>query len=170
MTEEIWKSIDGYDGKYAVSNFGNVKSFARYKDGKIMKPLNNGQGYLQVDLYNNGVRKCRVHRLVLQAFLPIEEIKEVNHKNHITTDNRLENLEWCSCSENIRFKKKREGLSSQYLGVSWHKRDNKWLASCHTDKNIFLGYFDDEHDAGRAYNDFVIKHDLQHFTKLNEIN
>lgn len=164
--EEIWKPITGYGGKYEVSNLGNVKSFVIYKNGRIIKPSNT-DGYLRVMLYDNGRKTFTVHRLVLQTFLPIEENKEVNHKNHITTDNRLENLEWCSSSENKRFRKKREGLSSQYMGVCWNK--NKWQSSCRVDdKQIYIGLFDDEQDAGKAYNDFVIKHELQQFVILNK--
>jgi hypothetical protein len=163
--EEIWRPI--YEGKYEVSNLGNVKSFARYKDGKLMKPSIRKDGYLEVHLSNNGSKLCLVHRLVLQAFLPIDD-KEVNHKNHDKSDNRLENLEWCSSSENSRFRKKWEGCSSQYKGVCWHK--NKWISRCRIDGNLFhIGCFDDEQDAGKAYNDFVIKHNLQQFTILNSI-
>ena len=168
---ESWLPIVGYDGKYEVSDFGRVKSFARYKDGRIMKLTIDKDGYITVNLCNNGVKILKVHRLVLQTFLPIEEIKEVNHKNHIKSDNRLENLEWCNHSENQRFRKKRQALSSRYLGVSWFKRDKKWRAACRFDgKSIHLGTFDTEEEGAKAYNDFVIKHDLQHFTKLNEIS
>jgi hypothetical protein len=164
VVEERWLPIVGYEGLYEVSDLGRVKSFARYKDGKILKPTIYG-GYLRVELKD---KTNKIHRLVLQAFLPIDEFKQVNHMNHIKTDNRLCNLEWCSPSENLRFRKKREGLSSQYIGVCWFKRDKKWRASCCIDsKVIHIGYFDDEHDAGRAYNEFIIKHNLQHFTMLN---
>jgi hypothetical protein len=164
VLEERWLPIVGYDGKYEVSDLGRVKSFARYKDGRILKHKID-KGYLRVELKG---KIYSIHRLVLQAFLPIDEIKQVNHMNHIKTDNRLCNLEWCSPSENLRFRKKREGLSSQYIGVCWFKRDKKWQASCKIDgKLIYIGIFDDEHDAARAYNDFIIKHDLQHFTILN---
>jgi len=168
---ESWLPIVGYDGKYEVSDLGRVKSFARYKDGKIIKPKFDKDGYMIVNLCNNGVKNWKVHRLVLLTFLPIDEIKQVNHMNHITTDNRLCNLEWCSSSENNRFQRKREGCSSQYVGVTWFKNTKKWVAKCRFDgKNIYIGTFDDEKDAGKAYNDFVIKYDLQHFAKLNEIS
>lgn len=164
MTEE-WRPIDGYDGKYAVSDLGRVKSFVKYKEGKIMKSYNNGTGYLYTTLYK---KNCLIHRIVLQAFLPIDEIKEVNHKNHITTDNRLENLEWCSSSENKRFRKKQKIFTSKYIGVSWDKSRNKWRSTCNFDnKLIYLGRFDVEEDAGKAYNNFIIKKNLQHFTILN---
>ena len=163
---ESWLPIVGYEGKYEVSDFGNVKNV---KTGRILKLL-NAKGYLHVNLFNNGRKQHSVHRLALLTFLPIDEIKEVNHKNHIKSDNRLENLEWCSRSENTRFRKKWEGTSSQYVGVSWNKNEKKWTAKCRFDgKNIHIGYFDDEHDAGKAYNDFVIKHDLQQFVILNNI-
>jgi len=167
---ETWLPIVEYDGKYEVSDLGRVKSFARYKDGKIIKPLFNKFGYLHVVLSNNEKKQHSIHRLVLQTFLPIDEIKEVNHKNHIKSDNRLCNLEWCFPSENVRFRKKREGLSSQYIGVSWHKSINKWRANCNINKKQnYIGYFDDEKDAGKAYNDFVILHNLQQFVILNDI-
>ena len=77
-------------------------------------------------------------------------------------------MEWCSSSENMRFQTKREGLSSQYRGVCWNKNVNKWQTSCRFNgKKKHLGLFDDERDAGRAYNEFIIKHNLQHFTILN---
>jgi hypothetical protein len=159
--EEIWRPIVSYEGKYEVSNLGNVKNA---KTDRILKFSPNTFGYFMVSL---NCYPCYVHRLVLQTFLPIDENKEVNHKNHIASDNRLENLEWCSSSENTRFQKKRKGLTSQYKGVSWHI--NKWRVQCKIDdKRINIGRFDDEKDAGKAYNDFVIKHDLQHFTILNK--
>jgi hypothetical protein len=166
VVEERWLPIDE---NYHVSDLGRVKSFVKYKDGRIMKPKIKKNGYCELSLSSNGVKKSyTVHRLILQAFLPINEIKQVNHKNHIKTDNRLENLEWCNCSENLRFRKKREGCSSQYIGVCWDKQNKKWVASCCINKKrIHIGYFDDERDAARAYNEFVIKHDLQHFTILN---
>jgi len=164
---ESWLPIVGYEGKYEVSDFGNVRNV---KSGRILKSSPNNNGYLLVDLYNNGRKTFLVHRLVLQTFLPIDDFKDVNHKNHIKTDNCFENLEWCSSSENQRFKKKRESCSSQYIGVCWYNRLNKWRVQCtFNSKNIHIGYFDDEYDAGKAYNDFVIKHNLQQFVILNKI-
>jgi len=164
---ETWLPLVNYDGKYEVSDLGNVRNV---KTGRILKHSSNKDGYLQIGLYNNGQKHFLVHRLVLQTFLPIDENKEVNHKNHIKSDNRFENLEWCSRSQNVRFCKKRQGLTSQYMGVCWYKKSNKWRAKCQINNiNIWIGLFDDEKDAGKAYNDFVILHNLQQFVILNDI-
>lgn len=97
-----WKTIEGYPD-YEVSNTGQVRN---KKSGKTLKPPKNTSGYLQVFLYNNGRRKKKcVHRLVAEAFIDNpnpEEFDQVNHKNSCRTDNRVENLEWCSNAYNQR--------------------------------------------------------------------
>ena len=117
MKGEIWKDIEGYEGLYQVSNMGNVKSLERtvwcglnggcYKTvpEKIMKGVGDGHGYLQVGLYRDGKRKkCRINRLVAQAFLPNpDNLPEVNHKDEDKTNNCAENLEYCSRSYNMTY-------------------------------------------------------------------
>ena len=101
--EEIWKDIQGYPN-YQVSNLGNVKSFHKGKE-KILKPDKNEGGYLYVNLYKEGKQKrFRVHRLVATAFLDNpNNYPEVNHKNEIKTDNRVDNLEWCTPKYNANY-------------------------------------------------------------------
>jgi hypothetical protein len=109
---EIWKDINGYEGYYQVSNIGRVKSLARvieYRKGIygnkkeiILKTFKDGKGYLKYKLCKNGKEKSVIsHRLVAIAFLHnLNQKPEVNHINGIKDDNRLENLEWCTSSEN----------------------------------------------------------------------
>ena len=101
--EEIWKDIVGYEGLYVVSNLGRVKSI-RYKNSRILKPHLNERGYLVVGLSKNGKAKIyKVHRLVMISFVGYLEGKDqVNHIDGNKTNNRLDNLEWCTQSENLR--------------------------------------------------------------------
>lgn len=119
MTEEHWKPIKGYEGLYEVSDKGRVRSIDRYIPyqknpskkahikGKMKKPFVAHDGYLRVALSKNGKsKKFFVHRLVLEAFGPNpdpEHLTQINHKNEITNDNRVENLEWCTQTYNNNY-------------------------------------------------------------------
>lgn len=99
---EIWKDIKDYEGLYQVSNLGRVMSL-KYNHGDNKCILNGGKsrGYLTVLLYKGDRRKYLVHRLVAEAFLPNPDgLPCVNHKNEDKTDNRVENLEWCTYQYN----------------------------------------------------------------------
>ena len=109
MREEIWRDIKGYEGKYMVSNLGRVKSLNYNKTGKekIMKGVPDGYGYFQLSLCKEGkVKNCRINRLVAQAFIPNpDNLPEVNHKDKIRTNNRVDNLEWCTTQYNVEYSK-----------------------------------------------------------------
>lgn len=102
---ENWKEIKGTRGKYYVSDLGNVKRMAGKqfkKTGQNLKLKEINSGYLIAKMYVNRQHTQRtVHRLVAEAFLGVQEGKDVNHKNGNKKDNRLVNLEWCSRKENM---------------------------------------------------------------------
>lgn len=105
MVEE-WKAVVGFEGLYEVSSFGRIKSLKRRGNWKehIMKTCVHKNGYERVELNKDGKPYyCLVHRLVATSFIPNPENKpEVNHKNGDKTDNKVDNLEWATKSENIK--------------------------------------------------------------------
>ncbi len=94
---EIWKPVKDYEGKYSVSNLGNVRND---ESGLILK-ASFIDGYARVTLYPK--KTCRVHILVAEAFIPNpdpENKDRVNHKDGNTFNNIVSNLEWATSSEN----------------------------------------------------------------------
>lgn len=118
-SNEIWKDIKGYEGKYQISSLGRVKSIVNKKH-RILKSFPCKKGYHRLGLAD-GKRGFKtsyaVHRLVAEAFIHNPENKsEVNHKDSIRHNNVLENLEWVTHSENQQHAYK--------FGNRCHKSDN----------------------------------------------
>ena len=100
MVEEIWKDIEGYEGKYQVSNMGRVKNIRR---NYILTPSRTSWGYLQVTL-DNTTKHHRVHTLVANAFIPNpDNYTEINHKDENKQNNFADNLEWCTRRYNLNY-------------------------------------------------------------------
>ena len=105
LANEKWRDIEGYDGMYQVRDLGRVRS--RYSgEWRVLKPRNNGTGYLLVSLYMNGKEKqSYIHRLVASAFITNNDDakNQINHRNEIKSDNRVSNLEYCTAQYNMTY-------------------------------------------------------------------
>lgn len=162
MTKEIWKDVPNYEGYYQVSNLGRVRSLDRITKttkrqmalkGRILKHCKNHQGYHHVSLMINGRLKTRqVHQLVAIAFMnhkPCGHKIVVDHIDNDINNNRLNNLQLLTNRQNIT---KEPRGKSKYVGVSWHKGNNKWRTQIIIDGHMkHLGYFNSESDASIAY-------------------
>jgi len=112
---ERWKDIKGYEGRYVVSDMGRIKRLARTTaNGKKLKErmispfMNNGKNGrkdLRVSLQKDGIkRNFLVSRLVAEAFIPNpSNLSTVNHKDEDLFNNSVDNLEWLSVGDNIRY-------------------------------------------------------------------
>ena len=113
--DEIWKSITETDGRYEVSNLGNVRSVDRYArvcggsqrlvKGRNITPMKCSNGYLELQASMGTKRKCLlIHRLVAQYFIPNpNNYPEVNHKDENPQNNHADNLEWCTSKYNCNY-------------------------------------------------------------------
>ena len=142
LPRRVWRDIKGYEGKYQVSNIGEVRSL-NYRGGGYIKKLRqwtNKDGYKYVRLYKNGKHNIyKVHRLVAQTFIPNpNNLPQVNHINEVKTDNRASNLEWCDCKYNINY-----GNHNSKMAKSKGKR-----TICINTGEIF----NSASEAGRKYN------------------
>ena len=176
MSEEIWKDIKGYEGRYKVSNLGRVLSTAQ-THSRILRGHLSNNGYRRMSLRTAGGKdkSFPVHRLVLQAFASNPENKP--HVDHIDNDrlnNKLENLRWATAQENARGKTLRKTVGknglmlSKYRGVtklrlkkkdgSYRNLTRPYMAYIIIDaKHVHLGNFKTENEAAEARNKAVKK-------------
>lgn len=168
--KEIFKDIPNYEGKYQVSNLGNVKSLKRrvkyWRGGykvikeKILKPQKDFHGYYHVNLSKDSKTKVKkIHQLVAIAFLghkPNGHKLVINHKDLNKLNNNVDNLEVVTNRENSN--KKHLPSSSKYTGVSWDKEKKKWTAQIWINGKLKrLGRYKNEYNAHLAYQNALSK-------------
>lgn len=135
---EEWKNIIGYEGLYEVSDKGNVRNVRR---NTLLKLSKNNYGYIQVYLYKNSIRTgLKVHRLVAQAFIPNpDNLPEVNHLDEDKTNNRVDNLEWCTHKYNVNYGHRTENAINTRVKNGYADPD-------------FIGFGLNEKDYMKEYN------------------
>lgn len=141
---ETWLPVTGYEGLYEVSDIGNVRSLPRYGT-RTTEPTNISphlwSNYLHVTLWKDGeARDHTVHRLVALAFIPNpENLPEINHKDEVKTNNRADNLEWCTRKYNYNYSNVTDkSIEANGFKVTAHRGDE------------FLGEFRSIREASRV--------------------
>ena len=123
---EVWRDVKSFEGLYEVSNKGNVRSVDRINhigrrySGRTLRPGYSANGYLQVQLCENGIRKNKyIHRLVAEAFIPNpNNFPEVNHMDEVKDNNDVRNLEWCTSEYNNNYGTRIERISKKVRAIN----------------------------------------------------
>jgi HNH endonuclease/NUMOD4 motif len=164
---ENWKQVKDFDNYY-ISDLGSVKN---KNSGKILMKNKSKKGYIRVYLFKDGKTYTKdLHRLVATHFLPnFYNKNEIDHIDNDKSNNKVYNLRWATRQENCRNRKKAIGMTSKYKGVCFNKQSCKWISGIKINqKRISLGYFDNELDAGKKYNEYIIENKLEKYFILNE--
>lgn len=110
MNQEIWKPIKNYEGLYEISNYGRIKN----KNNNIIAIWNNKHYYYVTLHKNKNKENFLLHRLVAEHFIDNpNNYPCINHKNEVKTDNRVENLEWCTPKYNSNYGTIKERISKK---------------------------------------------------------
>lgn len=155
-----WVCIKGYEGYYQINRFGEVRSLDRFvnnrysksiKRGRILSPGIDTKGYPMVVLQKCGKKRTvKVHRLVAEAFIPNNgNLPQINHKNEIKTDNRVENLEWCDASYNHDYGTRLKRFSKS---IRNRKEWSKPVLVYRYKNGEFVGEYPSIHEAARKLN------------------
>jgi hypothetical protein len=152
LGEGEWTMVDSAD----YYKFGHFKWYV----------CGSGTSYYAVRSAKTGKRKTkiiRLHREIMEA--PANRL--VDHKNNDGLDNRRENLRLATHSENCCNRQKKSNTTSRFIGVSFIKAKKRWrVATKYHGKTIFIGYYDDEVEAARAYDRAALKYHGE-FARLN---
>lgn len=173
---EKWKQIPNLP--YEISSLGKIRNL----QGKVLKTYIQNSGYEQIKINYQGLHIHKsIHRLVAEAFIPNPLNKKyVNHIDGNKLNNTVDNLEWCTNSENLLHARK-TGLNpynkptlglklkprsnnakqSQYLGVHWDNSRQRWRACVVLDKVKYLQKrYDSEYEAALARDECIKQHNL----------
>ena len=173
VVTRLWPTLE--DMKKVLSIDLDKQQVTRLSTGNKLTPFLTEsnrpieQRHCAIKYCTNGkVFNLSLHRLFFywhHGYLP----KLVDHKDINPQNNNIENLRELTDSENKRNSNKKKNCTSKYKGVSWHKRHKKWRVKLRIGlKNIHLGYFDNEDDAGQTHNDAVRKYGLEEVSVMND--
>lgn len=142
---EYWKDINGFEGLYQVSNQGRIKN----KHNKVLS-LRKDKGYFKVHLWKNSVSKWfLVHRLVAKAFIENPyNLPQVNHKDEDKTNNKVENLEWCTFEYNMNYGTRNERCSTSQLNS---QKKSKQIAVYKYPSMVLIGIFPSTNEVKRQF-------------------
>jgi len=146
---EEYKTIDDFEN-YEVSNLGNVRN---KKTGRILKQRFDKYGYCRVNLYNDKKMTVKkIHQIVANAFIENPENKPIiDHIDGDKLNNNVENLRFATNIENSHNSKIPKNNTSSVKGVSFNKRDKKWISYIKIDGiRVHLGSFDNLTEAKKA--------------------
>ena len=163
LQNEVWKTIEGYNDIYEVSNLGRFKSKSRNvcngKSTRITKEKisfgsKDNLGYMSVSMFlNKKEKKIRIHQLVAQYFLNHKingYEKVIDHIDFNKQNNNVNNLRIVTSRQNSSYKEKK--YTSNYVGVIFLEKRKKYKASININrKSKHLGYFNSEIEASNAY-------------------
>lgn len=165
LTQDLIKYYFDYkDGFLYWRNSDYSPNMIGTRAGYIRK--NNGQAHRYIIKLKTGCFfGARIIFFWHYGYFPII----VDHRDRDTLNNRIENLREANKSQNSLNKKKRKDCTSIYTGVSFNKKEGKWISSIQINfKSIFLGYFETEIEAALAYNKMAIKYH-EEFANINII-
>jgi hypothetical protein len=172
ITTRIWPSVEKMN-KDLLIDLENQK-VTNLSTGKVLKQRINNEGYVIINfIFKNVSRTLRLHRLFFylhHGYLP----ELVDHKDRNPQNNKINNLRELDDSQNAMNSNKRKSYKNKsttsiYKGVCWNKQRKKWRASLmFKGKYFHLGSFDNEDDAGQAYNDKIRELGLEEVSVMND--
>ena len=146
ITQQQLQQTLNYNPDTGIFTWANDSK--RVKAGTKAGTITN-QGYVRIKILDKVYMAHRLAWLYVYGVMPSEQI---DHINHDKANNRIENLREATNQQNQFNKPKSKYSKSNYKGISFHKKSNKWLAQININKvNTYLGIFDTEEEAALAY-------------------